>query len=84
MVYVKLSDNFWYQMPAWFNDITYNFNFSNGVFTIYTTTTDRTPENIEEVKLVIVRGSAQTIARKSEAKNFGDYLETARTLHLQP
>jgi hypothetical protein len=82
MVYVQLSDDFWYQAPFWALGINYYFNFSKGVFTLYSPLSNTgSPETVEKIKVIIIPGTSLQAVDKGSRITFGDYLKAVRVLH---
>lgn len=63
LVYAKLSDGFWFQLPFWFNGRVYYTNFAPDVFTIYSPdpgTGSGAAEALEEVKVILLHADRIT------------------------
>lgn len=83
MVYVQLSDSFWYQAPFWAFGRNYYFNFSGGVFTLYSPNpgTAILPEEVIEIKLIIIQGTSLVPLDQQSVSPFKRILTAARALH---
>lgn len=86
LAYVQLSDSFWYQAPFWFNGRNYYYNISKGVFTIYTPDPGTViyPEEVTEIKLIVMQGTALHADGVQSRLSFGDFLRAARAVHGSP
>lgn len=82
LVYARLSDGFWFQLPFWFNGRVYYTNFSQHVFTIYSPdpgTGPVIPEDFEEVKVIILHAD-RIVPVDLHRSHLDTYFRAARIL----